>query len=208
MPTFLNDTFKETYHSISGAEEEAFKKYAAPCKIKELAKKGVIRILDICFGIGYNTAATLDVALKENPDCKIEVVGLEADEEILKKIILMKTRFKNYGLLQEMVESNYELKHRNVHMKIIVGDARETVKHLKGEFDVCFFDPFSPARHPEMWSEEFLKDVGERIRRGGILATYSCATMVRINLVRAGFDVRDGPIVGRRSPATVAEKVY
>ena len=35
--TFLNEEVGETYHSYTGAVEEALKKYAEPCKIKDLA---------------------------------------------------------------------------------------------------------------------------------------------------------------------------
>ena len=84
--TFLNEEVKETYHSQTGAVEEALKKYAIPCKIKEKAETGTLRILDVCFGMGYNSAMAIDVALEANPCCQIEVVGLEYDPEIVKKI--------------------------------------------------------------------------------------------------------------------------
>jgi tRNA U34 5-methylaminomethyl-2-thiouridine-forming methyltransferase MnmC len=44
------------------------------------------------------------------------------------------------------------------------------------------------------------------MKKGGKLATYSCARVVRENLVAAGFSVSDGPCVGRRAPGTVAVK--
>ncbi len=78
--TFYNEKYTETYHSMSGGVEEALKKFTEPCKIAELAKKGEVNILDVCFGIGYNTAVAIDVALEANPNCKINVVGLENDE--------------------------------------------------------------------------------------------------------------------------------
>ena len=53
--TFLNEEVGESYHSQTGAVEEALNKYAVPCKIKELAKIGSIKILDVCFGMGYNS---------------------------------------------------------------------------------------------------------------------------------------------------------
>ena len=36
------------------------------------------------------------------------------------------------------------------------------------------------------------------------LSTYSCAKFVRNNLKEAGFAVKDGPIIGRSSPGTIA----
>jgi tRNA U34 5-methylaminomethyl-2-thiouridine-forming methyltransferase MnmC len=41
---------------------------------------------------------------------------------------------------------------------------------------------------------------------GGKLSTYSCAVKIRKNLANANFEVIDGPIIGRRSPATIAIK--
>src|SRR3990167_69887 len=85
--TFLNESVGESYHSQTGAVEEALKKYAVPCKIRELAKtQQKIRILDFCFGLGYNSAMAISEALAENPRCEIEVVGLEYDSVILEKI--------------------------------------------------------------------------------------------------------------------------
>ncbi|MBT6774353.1 hypothetical protein HOA91_03200, partial [Candidatus Woesearchaeota archaeon] len=75
--TFLNAEVQQTYHSQTGAVEEALKKYSIPCKIKELARTGTVRILDMFFGIGNNSAMAIDVALEENPDCKIEIVAVE-----------------------------------------------------------------------------------------------------------------------------------
>ncbi len=84
--TFLNEEVGESYHSQTGAVEEALKKYAIPCRIKELAKTGKLKILDVCFGMGYNSAMAISVALEENPECEIEVVGLESDAAIISKI--------------------------------------------------------------------------------------------------------------------------
>ena len=49
--SFLNEKVGESYHSQTGAVEEALKKYALPCQIKELAKKGKVIILDMFFGM-------------------------------------------------------------------------------------------------------------------------------------------------------------
>ena len=64
--SFLNLEINETYHSQTGAVEEALKKYAEPCQIKELAKTGSIKILDMFFGLGYNSAMAIEIALQEN----------------------------------------------------------------------------------------------------------------------------------------------
>ncbi len=224
--TFLNEEVGESYHSQTGAVEEAFKKYAIPCKIKELAKKGntpvKIRILDICSGIFYNSAAAIDIALEENPNCKIEIIGLENDMEIIKKIKEVNPPIKSYVIFKKLIEKiiennfnenneeikkNLEIEEGNIKIKLLVGDAREKIKELKdNSFDAVFMDPFSPKTSPEMWKISFFKEIYRVIKEKRTLATYTCARLARDNMKEAGFIYDDGPIVGRRGPGTVAVK--
>jgi tRNA U34 5-methylaminomethyl-2-thiouridine-forming methyltransferase MnmC len=206
--TFLNEQVQETYHSQTGAVEEALKKYAIPCKIAELAKSvGKIKILDVCSGMGYNGAMAIDVALEANPNCEIEVIGLEYDPEIIKKIQEVNPPIKFFQHFKRLNPQHLELRERYVHVKFILGDARETCKQLPEEyFDAIFFDPFSPKTVPEMWSKEFFEQMYRVCKRTGILATFSCARLARENMSAAGFLYDDGPIVGRRGPGTIAQK--
>ncbi|MBI3031907.1 hypothetical protein HYY69_00390 [Candidatus Woesearchaeota archaeon] len=214
--TFFNEQSQETYHSTSGAVEEALKKFAEPTQVKELAKKGSIKILDICFGLGYNSAAALDIILLENPSCNVAVVGFEIDEDILSKILEINPSFKHYNLIKQVIKNKiennkhqyYEIKRENVCVKVMLGDVRDKIKAISEfeTFDICFFDPFSPKKCPELWNEELFKDIFKLLKKGGILTTYSCARMVRDNLKNAGFTVKEGPSVGRRAPSTIAMK--
>lgn len=205
--TFLNEQVKETYHSQTGAVEEALKKYAIPCKIKELAKSGRITILDVCSGMGYNSAMAINVALEENPDCEVEVVGLEYDVEIIKKIQEVNPPIKFFQHYKKLNPKNLHFQEGKVSVKYILGDARETCKQLPDNyFDAVFFDPFSPQSAPEMWQKEFFQEMWRVMKRTGILATYSCARMARDNMAAAGLLYDDGPILGRRGPGTIATK--
>ncbi len=204
--TFYNPDFDEAYHSKSGAKEEAMKKFIEPCQIKELAKKGHIKLLDVCFGLGYNTAAAIDVALQENPSCSVEVVGLEKDKTILQEIPALDNSFACYGMLKECIQNGYSYNKQNIQIKIILGDALETIKQVTGEFDAVFFDPFSPKKCSALWSGELFCDIYQRMRKESRLATYSCARIVRDNLKSVGFAVLDGPKLWRRGPSTIGVK--
>ncbi|MBD3309880.1 hypothetical protein GF351_01535 [Candidatus Woesearchaeota archaeon] len=203
--TFFSRKYQEHYHSISGALEEAFKKYAEPCRIAELAEKqGSVNILDICFGIGYNSLAAIATALKAKPDCCIRIIALENDREIIEKMktIDLGTELEPfYKLLKG------EATRPRVSFELIIADAIDSIKLIDpGQFraDAVFLDPFSPKRCPELWTTEFLKDIRRVMKRSAILATYSCARAVRENLKSAGFRVKDGPFVGRYAPSTLA----
>jgi tRNA U34 5-methylaminomethyl-2-thiouridine-forming methyltransferase MnmC len=73
-------------------------------------------------------------------------------------------------------------------------------------FDFVFFDPFSPKKCPELWTEEVFGDVFRIMKFDGMLATYSCARKVRDAMKSVGFEVKDGPKVKRWAPSTLAFK--
>ena len=217
--TFYNEKYSEHYHSVSGALEEAFEKFARPCKLKDGMK-----ILDICFGLGYNSLAAISLA-------NVEIAALENDPIILKQIkniempincefngnktknIDANNYNKNHPSL-ETLKNNYEkikaaaeklgYSDEKVKIRIILGDARETIRGLDGNFDAVFLDPFSPKKCPELWTREFFHDIKKIMKANSVLATYSCARAVRDNLMNAGFSVEDGPSIGRRAPSTIA----
>jgi tRNA U34 5-methylaminomethyl-2-thiouridine-forming methyltransferase MnmC len=199
--TFHSSEYSENYKSASGALTESDKKYAQVCGTD---KRNEIDILDICFGLGYNSAAALD----RFKGSRINIVGLENYQGIVDEIAKLGAEypFKCREMMQKLsVDGKYS--DGKVKMNLVMGDARETIKKIDAKsFDVVFLDPFSPAKCPELWTKEFFSEIYRVMRQNGMLATYSCARVVRENLSSAGFAVRDGPIIGRRGPATVAEK--
>ncbi len=206
--TYFNDQVGESYHSHTGAVEEALKKYAIPCKIREVAKTGKLRILDICFGLGYNSAMAVSEALAENPNCEIEVVGLENDSAIVNNISTVNPPIPFYSHYKQLKHpGSLEFKEGKIHVKVLLGDGREEIKKLGDDhFDAIFFDPFSPKTSPEMWQTAFFEEVHRVLNKTGIMATYTCARMARDNMAAAGLLYDDGPIVGRRGPGTTATK--
>lgn len=55
--------------------------------------------------------------------------------------------------------------------------------------DVWFFDGFSPAKNPDMWSESLFKACCKITASNGSFATFTAAGFVRRNLINAGFIV-------------------
>ena len=199
--TCYSSEYDEHYHSVSGALTEADKKYAKVCGIED---RESVSVLDICFGLGYNSAAAIDSFRGK----RITIVCLESYQGIVDEIVNMGEEypFDCKQIMQSVAKEGTYADDR-VSVKLIMGDARETIKGLdEGMFDCVFLDPFSPKKCPELWTKEFFDSIFRVMKKGGKLATYSCARVVRENLVAAGFSVSDGPIVGRRGPGTVAIK--
>ncbi len=212
--TYHSDKFDETYHSVSGAVEESWKKYVEPCKIKDLAKtQNKINILDFCFGLGYNSAAAIE-AVKEanelaNNDCFINIIAIDNDANNFKLIKELNPKLSYYNFIKELAKDRNKtkiLEKDNIKIFFIEEDARVALKFLTEKFDAVFFDPFSPKKCPELWTQEVFEDIYKLMKKGAILATYSCSKWIRENMKNAGFKVSDGPIVGRKSPGTVGVK--
>jgi chorismate dehydratase len=206
--TFHNPEFDDIYHSTSGALEEAFGKFVTPCRIAELAvEPGSLRILDICFGLGYNSCAAIDAAKSANPGVRVQITALERDPGIIAMIGELEPELLHYGLIKHLAASrDAAIDQDGIALKLILGDALETIEQLLEGFDAVFHDPFSPRKNPELWTEGFFRRVYRLMKPGAILATYSCAKRVRKALEGVGFTVGDGPCIGRRSPSTVALK--
>jgi tRNA U34 5-methylaminomethyl-2-thiouridine-forming methyltransferase MnmC len=205
--TYRSEKYDETYHSVTGAVEEAFKKFIGPCPVDEYALHGEVRVLDVCFGLGYNSSAAIDKIREANPDARIVVVGLENDTEIMRKVSGLSPPMKSYRIIQRMVHDHYYYADKRIRVKVLLGDARQTLPSVRECFDIILHDPFSPKKCPELWTLEFFSELRKHINPGGVLTTYSCARIVRDNLRKAGFSVEDGPCVGRRAPSTVARPV-
>ncbi|QSJ16807.1 tRNA (5-methylaminomethyl-2-thiouridine)(34)-methyltransferase MnmD [Nostoc sp. UHCC 0702] len=208
--TFFSQEFSELFHSHFGAKQESYFKFVAPTQLAQAAQKPVLRILDICYGLGYNTAAALQAIWAVNPNCHVELIALELNPSVPQAAIA-RNLFDNWNyeytaiLSQLAFEQQYQTDYLNA--RLLIGDARTSiglVHQLGFQADAIFLDPFSPPQCPQLWTVEFIQQLSRCLHVDGILATYSCAAAVRTALLLAGLVIGSTPAVGRRSPGTVA----
>ncbi|MGJ5674040.1 MAG: tRNA (5-methylaminomethyl-2-thiouridine)(34)-methyltransferase MnmD [Nostochopsis sp.] len=209
--TFFSQEFGESFHSHYGAKQESFLKFVEPTQLAVKAKcKPVLRLLDVCYGLGYNTAAALQIIWSVNPDCDVEVIGLEINTAVPQTAIAHQLYENwNYKYINILSKLAYEQKIQTNHLKasLLIGDARNTIQQVYTsgfQADAIFLDPFSPPQCPQLWTVEFIQWLALCLQSDGILATYSCAAAVRTALLAAGLQIGSTPPVGRRSPGTVA----
>ena len=209
--TFFSEEFGEAFHSYSGAKQEAQEKFVRPCQLAELSQTGSIKLLDICYGLGYNSAAALATIWSINPECCVELVALEADRAVPHQAIaehLLLGWEPLIQLLKELADIG-QVCTKQLNAQLLIGDARKTIQQVYQwgwQADAIFLDPFSPPKCPQLWTVEFLGLVAQCLAPTGRLATYSCAASVRTALQLAGLNVGPTKVVGR-TPGTVARHV-
>ncbi len=95
-------------------------------------------------------------------------------------------------------------------LTLLLGEANALLPQLQARIDAFFLDGFAPARNPEIWSPEIVRELARLAAPGATLATWTVAGGVRSALADAGFTVekREGfarkreMLVGRwREPA-------
>ncbi|OLT63531.1 hypothetical protein BJP37_27745 [Moorena bouillonii PNG] len=208
--TFFCSEIGESYHSRQGAIEEAQLKFVKPCQLAQKAQQPVLRLLDICYGLGYNTAAALAEIWTHNPHCHVQLVALELDSTVPQAAIAQGwlNLFPNPipQLLEDLATTGL-LETQQLQAQLYLGDARETIQQVQQanfQADAIFLDPFSPPNCPQLWTLEFIQHLAQCCSDTGRLATYSCAAAVRIALITAGFTIGSTIEVGNRQPGTVA----
>lgn len=208
--TFFSHEFGESFHSHFGARQESFLKFAVPTQLPLKAHKPTVRLLDVCYGLGYNTAAALQTIWTVNPNCYIEVIGLELNTAVPQAAIAHHL-FDNWEYEYTQILTELAFEHQLVQDRLkatlLIGDARNLIKliHQSGfKADAIFLDPFSPPHCPQLWTIEFIKLLSLCLDIDGLLATYSCAAAVRTALLAAELQIGSTPPVGRKTPGTVA----
>lgn len=84
-----------------------------------------------------------------------------------------------------------------VRLTLVIDDVAKALPETHG-IDAWFLDGFSPARNPEMWTQQVFHWITCASRAGTTFATYTCAGVVRRGLEQAGFQVRKISGFGRK----------
>ena len=210
-----SDHFDEAFHSSAGALQEAEAKFVRPSELGRFSQPNGLKLLDVCFGLGYNSAALMRALPETNPP-ELLWWGLELDQRPLQWALNHQPFCDLWpsAVLQRLEQLNRSSSwcDSGGHGKMLWGDARRTLKALPNtsQVDLILLDPFSPSRCPQLWSEEFLRALAEHLAPGGRLLTYCRAAAVRSSLRRAGLTLRSLLPAGRQriewSSGTLAVK--
>ena len=107
-PSLRSVLLRENFHSHQGALTETKNKFINPSNLQRF-KENSLNVLDICFGLGYNSAALFNELIKQN-SC-VNWYALEIDKKPL-EYTLIKKSFKELWdpKISEIFEFLYQKK--------------------------------------------------------------------------------------------------
>ncbi len=235
--TCIDASSGELYHNRVGAYTEAFAHYVQVCDLPErLVRQASITVLDVCFGLGYNSLVLIDQLLHwveknesmQSPiSCRI--IGIDQDRKILDLIpqVLLDPRFNGLcKLLNLSDETTRDMVNRwqaggkyqfqckqqvklSISLEMKIQDVRKVVPQLvnaKETFDYIFHDGFSPRVMPELWTVDLFAQYAKLLTDSGRIITYSSAYAVRGALIECGLEIRKSAPLGGKSGGTIAFK--
>lgn len=187
--TLYSKEFDEPYHSTKdGALHESLEKYVKPALALQGHKDKLI-ILDICFGLGYNTFATLYYIKKNHLNIKVHILSPEFDEGLVRSLadFDFPSEFENIKTIIQKLSRDLIYEDEQFKIEILLGDARQSIPQINEKIDVIYQDAFSPIHNPLLWTKEWFSDVRALCSEDAILTTYSTAAAIRLGLYENGF---------------------
>ncbi len=188
--TLFSQKYNQHYHNPDdGAINETLSKHIIPTFQYHKAKDELI-ILDICFGIGYNTFTTLYYVKKANLNKKITIYSPELDANLISSLETFNfpKEFEDIKHIIKEVAMNKKYEDENIKIEVNIGDAREYIKTLEQQsFDIIYQDAFSSDVNTELWTKEYFDDIFKLCNKDCVMSTYSVATPIRLSMNEAGF---------------------
>ncbi len=184
-----NENTGEHYHSIFGAYTESVHVFVE-AGLKAIAPPPhSLRLLEVGVGTGLNLLLAAQFSSQQNTS--IDYLGLEPypiDNEVQKSL--------NYG---DFIGSDLFASYASYYPKLIAGErwevpafkaniVQQTLLDFESEqqFDLIFYDAFSPSSQADMWDEASIAKVASLLAPGGVLVTYCIRGYIRRQFVALG----------------------
>ena len=181
--------FDDPYFSLGNGLAETRHVFLAGNGLPGRLRDG-FSIAELGFGTGLNLLATRIAA----GDTKLNYTSFEAFPMSAADIAKALEAFPEVQNVADDFLRNWAAGARRfalggIAVEVIFGDARDTLPLWQGRADAWYLDGFSPAKNPEMWSDDLMAAVARHTVPGGSFATYTAAGHVRRALAAAGFAV-------------------
>jgi len=184
----------ECYHSTHGAVQES-QHIFIEAGLKE-CKKSEVNVLEVGFGTGLNVFLTMQEAEKMGKKIRfttLELYPVPIDTAL--KLNYATELAPDFKLCFEKMHTSPWNKEVQISpfFKLYKSKADFTKIVFLEEYDVIYFDAFSPEKQPEMWTAEQFEKLYKCCNFEGVLTTYCAKGDVRRAMQSAGFKVERLP---------------
>ncbi|MFM5618443.1 bifunctional tRNA (5-methylaminomethyl-2-thiouridine)(34)-methyltransferase MnmD/FAD-dependent 5-carboxymethylaminomethyl-2-thiouridine(34) oxidoreductase MnmC [Aeromonas veronii] len=160
------------------------------------------------FGTGLNFLATMQAFLEQSPQSgngsRLHFISFEKyplTQDDLRKAL---AAWPELGHLSQDLVAQWPLPvsgcHRlhfaggRIRLDLWFGDIKDMLPQVphraEGLVDAWYLDGFSPAKNPEMWTQDLFDGLARLARPDCSIATFTCAGFVRRGLIAAGFAMK------------------
>lgn len=163
------------------------------------------------FGTGLNFLTACDLWLKTAPKhWRLQFISTEIRPISLSDIQKIHQGWTVFSELSKQLLEQYpvltpgvhlvELAEGRIQLLLLLGEANQMLKSItqspqsflasyqKKSVDAWFLDGFSPAKNPDMWTDELFETLASLSFEETTFSTFTCASEVRKGLVNAGFE--------------------
>ncbi|MGZ8921396.1 MAG: MnmC family methyltransferase [Limisphaerales bacterium] len=212
-----SEVYGETFHPVVGPVAEAQGLYVDQLGLIERVQTAPEEF--VVWDVGLGAAAnplTFLTAVRHLP-AAVRIVSFDYTTEPL-SLALRNKRVLTYvegweAVLAKLLDSrshHFKSGDLQVHWELHLGDfpslLKTPVPQGFAKPHAIFYDAFSPATNPAMWTLEVFSGLYRLLdpQRPCAMPTYSRSTMLRVTLLLAGFYVGKGHATGEKEETTIA----
>lgn len=166
--------------------------------------RGVYSVASVGLGLGYNEILTAVYSLKYNiPTEKLTLLSFEVNEALQDTLVsyiegtCVSSIGEIYDLILGFFESSYGFSKEKIksvlidmkqkHNWLLLGPLSQNT-HINNKVGIWLYDAFSSKTSPELWSENFLRDLFKSHSLPcSVLSTYACTGALRRALIENDF---------------------
>jgi tRNA U34 5-methylaminomethyl-2-thiouridine-forming methyltransferase MnmC len=185
--TVFSERFQESYHSVNGAVTESLHVFINAGLLE--CEKGMLNIFEVGFGTGLNAYLTYIEAKKRDMQVTYHAVELyPLEDSVISSLDYPEILHADANIFSALHGAPWEetmMISKYFALKKMKSDL--VTIELIDQYDLIYFDAFSPAQQPELWDEIIFTKLYRHLNIGGILTTYCAKGDVRRTLKKIGF---------------------
>lgn len=198
--SFRHPRTGEWAHNLAHSlQEESWRTYIQPgWDFLSQTPDPVLRIVEVGFGRGFNSAELLRRLSMELPDKQVELTAFEPFPELLEPWPEPPQELQQWLPWWGKSAGNYRDSSASWQATIHTAAAQQAELWPQQDTHLVILDLFSPGRHPEQWQDPLFANLSAHAVRGAQLTSYSCARWLREQLQEYGWQTTVLRVSGQR----------